>query len=411
MSERSEFVNLANSVLKAETNDFLALTGLAKLDPYWDFRHANLRDVDFRDSDLSGFIFFGADLRGSDFTHAKFDPHSLAGAIIDESTKFPDGAPPKDVKFRDGRDEGPINDYIRPETLQGALQQSSGSISKEVETYFDGNRHTVDPYLADAMRYAVGEGKRLRAHLVREAFGLFSEESRAANRVAMAIEFVHAYTLVHDDLPSMDDDDLRRGKPTIHKKWDEATAILAGNSLHTAAFEILSDSSLKLEANTKVEIIGILSRSIGASGVNKGQILDILAEGASEQLTLEEIVTLQQAKTGAFLTACCEVGAVLGGASKDERNRLVQYGEKIGLAFQIADDLLDVALDRERHEPISTSALANAGKATFVSLLGVKGAKAKALELIDSAKHDLDCFGDRAKGLRELADFIVSRNT
>jgi len=255
-----------------------------------------------------------------------------------------------------------------------------------------------------AMRYALQGGKRLRAFLVIESarlHGIPVEESIAA---AAAVEALHAYSLVHDDLPAMDDDDLRRGQPTVHVKWDEATAILAGDALQTLAFELCCDPMLGAR---RVELVAALAEASGAGGMVLGQALDIAAETAAVPLTLAEITRLQAAKTGALISFSAEAGAILAGA---DRRPLARYAEALGLAFQIADDLLDVTGDPAK----AGKALrkdAEAGKATFVSLLGEAGARARAAELVDEAQAALAPYGARADDLRQAALFVIQRES
>jgi farnesyl diphosphate synthase len=258
--------------------------------------------------------------------------------------------------------------------------------------------------VVQAMRYALQGGKRLRAFLVIEGarlHGIPVEESIAA---AAAVEALHAYSLVHDDLPAMDDDDLRRGQPTVHVKWDVATAILAGDALQTLAFELCCDPMLGAR---RVELVAALAGASGAQGMVLGQALDIAAETAAVPLTLAEITRLQAAKTGALISFSAEAGAILAGA---DRRPLTRYAEALGLAFQIADDLLDVTGDPAK----AGKALrkdAGAGKATFVSLLGEAGARARAAELVDEAQAALAPYGGRAEDLRQAALFAIQRES
>jgi len=258
--------------------------------------------------------------------------------------------------------------------------------------------------VVQAMRYALQGGKRLRAFLVIEGarlHGIPVEESIAA---AAAVEALHAYSLVHDDLPAMDDDDLRRGQPTVHVKWDVATAILAGDALQTLAFELCCDPMLGAR---RVELVAALAGASGAQGMVLGQALDIAAETVAVPLTLAEVTRLQAAKTGALISFSAEAGAILAGA---DRRPLTRYAEALGLAFQIADDLLDVTGDPAK----AGKALrkdAGAGKATFVSLLGEAGARARAAELVDEAQAALAPYGGRAEDLRQAALFAIQRES
>ena len=264
-----------------------------------------------------------------------------------------------------------------------------------------------DGKLADAMRYgALSGGKRLRAFLVLEGADLYRVPLANADRVAAAVECMHAYSLIHDDLPSMDDDDLRRGLPTVHKKWDEATAVLAGDALQTMAFEILASPRTSTDANIRLRLISSLTGAVGASGMVLGQAQDIAAETATVPLTLEQITELQANKTGALFTWSAVAGPVLGNS---DTTTMRNYAEAIGLAFQIADDILDVEGDATKAGKRLQKDQA-AGKATFVSLLGVDGARKKAAELVERACDGLEIFGGTAKNLRDLARFIIDRD-
>ena len=262
-----------------------------------------------------------------------------------------------------------------------------------------------DDVIADGMRYATAGGKRLRGFLVLETAGLFDVPHAQALLAASAVECVHAYSLVHDDLPCMDDDDLRRGQPTVHVKWDEATAVLVGDALQTLAFELLSHPDAG-EDGQRVALVRSLARASGAAGMVLGQAQDIAAETSGRPLSLEEITALQRNKTGRLIEWPAEAGAILGRA---DPTPLTAYARAIGLAFQIADDLLDVEGDAET----AGKALrkdAEAGKATFVSHLGVDGARARAAALVDEAKDALAPYGEKAQVLRGLADYIVARD-
>ncbi len=257
--------------------------------------------------------------------------------------------------------------------------------------------------IAEAMRYGVlSGGKRLRAFLVFESAALFG--AAGALDAAAAVECIHAYSLVHDDLPAMDDDDLRRGKPTIHIKWDEATAVLAGDALQTQAFEILSNMQASTEA--RLALIQSLAHASGAEGMVLGQDLDIDAESAAAPLTLAEITHLQALKTGALIRWSAGAGALLAG--KDPAP-LHAYAEALGNAFQIQDDILDVTgSEAETGKRVQKDA--EAGKATFVTLLGLKGAQSRAAELVAEAVSHLEPFGAQAERLRAAAQYIINRS-
>ncbi len=257
-----------------------------------------------------------------------------------------------------------------------------------------------------AMNYAVlNGGKGLRAFLAIESSTLCGASRTQGLQAAAAIECIHSYSLVHDDLPAMDNDDLRRGKPTVHKKWDEATAILVGDGLQSLAFEILSHQAMHPCAEVRLDLINSLAIASGVNGMVGGQAMDIEAESANKKLDIEEVIQLQNLKTGALITWASEVGPRL---TKQDREPFTQYAKSVGLAFQIQDDILDIIGDSKT----TGKALrkdSGAGKATFVSLLGLDGAKRKANELILQACDSLEQFGERGNQLRELARFAINR--
>ena len=260
--------------------------------------------------------------------------------------------------------------------------------------------------LAEAMRYATNGGKGLRAFLVCESARLHGVVQERYVGPAAAIEAMHAYSLVHDDMPCMDDDDLRRGQPTVHRKWDDATAVLVGDALQALAFELVSHPSCG-SAKVRTDLALNLARAAGAQGMVRGQALDMAAETAADPLTLEEITILQAGKTGALIEWSAMAGAVLAGA---DTAPLRAYAQALGLAFQIADDLLDVEATLEQTGK-ATGKDAMAGKATFVSLLGVDGAKRRAAALVESAEDALAEYGEGAHSLREAARFVISRDS
>ncbi len=262
--------------------------------------------------------------------------------------------------------------------------------------------------LWEAMAYAtLGGGKRLRAFLAVESAAIFDVDRGAALRAGAAAECLHAYSLVHDDLPCMDDDDLRRGKPTAHRAFDEATAVLAGDALQTLAFEILADPATHAEPAVRAELCLGLARAAGAPGMVGGQAVDIAAETAAEPFDLATITRLQALKTGALIRFSAEAGAILG-QDKDARMRLADYAGHLGLAFQIRDDLLDVEGDPQAVGK-GVRKDAGAGKATFVSLLGVEGARRAAADEVGAATAALAPFGPAARWLREAAEFAIQR--
>ena len=263
--------------------------------------------------------------------------------------------------------------------------------------------------LLEAMRYGTEGGKRLRAFMAVEAAQMFGTERYNALRVGAAIECIHGYSLVHDDLPAMDDDDLRRGRPTTHKAFDEATAILAGDALQTVAFTILADPATHENPFVRCSLVAELARASGARGMVGGQMIDIEAEKADAPLSLAETSRLQRMKTGALIEVSCSCGAILGGASAANRRALEFYARDFGLAFQICDDLLDVTGDVEAVGK-AVGKDAGAGKATFVDLLGLEGAQERAKLLTEQAKSHLTPLGERAQVFKDLADHALFRN-
>lgn len=263
-----------------------------------------------------------------------------------------------------------------------------------------------DQPVVQAMRYAAQGGKRLRGFLVLEAARMLGVTQPRAISAAAAVEALHAYSLVHDDMPCMDDDALRRGLPTVHVKWDEATAVLAGDALQTLAFELMADPALG-SAETRIALVAGLARASGAEGMVLGQALDIAAETATHPLTLEKITELQAGKTGALIRFSAEAGAILAGA---DAAPLRAYATALGLAFQIWDDVLDVTGDAV----LTGKAVgkdAAAGKATFVSLLGLDGARARATSLVKQAEIALAPYGGAAQNLIDCARFVISRQS
>jgi len=261
----------------------------------------------------------------------------------------------------------------------------------------------------EAMRYsALAPGKRLRPLLVLASSRLFGVARRSALQVAAAIEMVHAYSLIHDDLPAMDNSDLRRGRPTCHKAFDDATAVLAGDGLLTLAFEALSDPDTHGDPAVRCELIAALARAAGGAGMVGGQMIDLIAE--TRTLDIGAITRLQRMKTGALIAFSCEAGAILAKASHEQRIALRGYAHDLGLAFQIVDDLLDVeGSAEETGKPVGADAAA--GKATFVSILGIERARAQAELLINQAVAHLDLFEQRAELLRQVARFVIDRRT
>lgn len=257
----------------------------------------------------------------------------------------------------------------------------------------------------EAMQYALLGGKKLRGYLVNQSSKLFEIDPSKSIWAACSIEALHAYSLVHDDLPAMDDDDLRRGKPTVHKKWDDATAILTGDALQTLSFQLLTDHRFIVSDAHRLKLAYDLSVASGADGMVLGQALDILAETSDVPLDLDEITRMQRRKTGALIEWSACSGAVMSG---EDPSALLEYSKSVGLAFQIIDDILDVEGD-----PVKVGKRVkkdqNAGKATFVSLLGMDTAKKHSVALIDKANEALMPYGNKAKSLQRLANFVISR--
>jgi farnesyl diphosphate synthase len=293
----------------------------------------------------------------------------------------------------------------------GLLKPALKAIAEDIDKSFDLLLPVPgDPRdrLVEAMRYAtIGGGKRVRPLLVCATASLFGVSREAAVRVGTAIEAIHVYSLIHDDLPCMDNDALRHGKPTVHLAFDDAAAVLAGDALHDFAFEVLSDPATSGDPFTRIELIRTLATASGMNGMCGGQMMDIVAETSS--FDLPTVTRLQQLKTGALLSASVEMGAILGKVPPEGRTHLRGYARDIGLAFQIADDLLDA----EGDEAAAGKALRKdeaQGKETFLSLLGAERAREQARILVDQAIEFLASYGPEADLLRELARFIVERN-
>lgn len=291
--------------------------------------------------------------------------------------------------------------------LDGALDQ----VAEDIDAEFDALLQLPgDPRdnLYEAMRYAaIGGGKRLRPLLLLATAGLFHVDRDVALRVATAIEAIHVYSLIHDDLPAMDDDDLRRGKPTVHKAFDDATAILAGDSLHALAFEILADPATHPDPFIRSELIATLALASGPDGMAGGQMMDLEAEKST--FDLPTVTRLQALKTGALIAASVEMGAILAHVPPEGRVHLRGYARDIGLAFQIADDILDI----EGCEELAGKALHKdeaAGKATFVSLMGLSRAKEQAEALVAQAVEHLASYGSEADLLRAVAHYVTERD-
>jgi farnesyl diphosphate synthase len=295
--------------------------------------------------------------------------------------------------------------------MPSILAEALADVARDVDHLFDQLLAVPDDARAplyQAMRHAaIGGGKRMRPLLTIAASRLFNVDPAAALRVGCAVEAIHVYSLVHDDLPCMDDDDMRRGKPTVHKAFDEAIAVLAGDSLHEIAFELLVDPETHADPFVRVELIEGLARASGPSGMAGGQMMDIAAETSDFDLTA--VTRLQALKTGALIAFSVEAGAILGRLPPEGRGPLRGYARDVGLAFQIADDLLDVEGDEE----LAGKALKKdeaKGKATFVSLMGVERARGQAGMLVDQAIAHLASHGPEADLLRAIARYAVERD-
>ncbi|WP_017668782.1 polyprenyl synthetase family protein [Sandarakinorhabdus sp. AAP62] len=292
-----------------------------------------------------------------------------------------------------------------------SLKPALDAIGKAIDQRFDRLLAVPDDpraRLYEAMRHSViGGGKRMRPLLVVAACDIFQVNREQALRVALAIECIHRYSLIHDDLPCMDNDDMRHGKPTVHKAFDEATAVLAGDCLHDLAFGILADPATHEDPAVRLELVTELAIHSGPAGMAGGQMMDMVAGDVAYDLA--GITRLQQLKTGALIQWCLEAGAIMGRASEASRKSLRGYARDLGLAFQIADDLLDVEGESAKTGK-AVQKDAAAGKATFVSLMGVERARTQANMLIDQAIAHLSAFGPEADLLRAIARFAVERD-
>jgi len=292
--------------------------------------------------------------------------------------------------------------------FQNALIDAAQSVEAELQALIPLSNSPEDQ-VVEAMRYAcLNGGKRLRPFLTLTTAALFDVNKKSALRAAAALEMIHCYSLIHDDLPAMDNDDLRRGKPTVHRRYDEATAILAGDALLTEAFAVLADRETHADPSVRCALVAHLAKASGAHGMVGGQMLDLLAE--NEDLDLPSITRMQRMKTGCLIDYACEAGAILGKASSHMRQALMAYAHDVGLAFQIADDLLDV----EGEAVVVGKAIAkdaDRGKASFVEILGVERARSQANMLIDQAIAHLSVFEGRACLLEAVARFVVDRRS
>lgn len=291
------------------------------------------------------------------------------------------------------------------------LKSSLAQVQQDIDSAFDAYLPVPDDSrarLVEAMRHAtIGGGKRVRPLLVVAVADLYRVDRSAAIAAGCAVEAIHSYSLIHDDLPCMDDDELRHGKPTVHRAFDEATAVLAGDALHALAFDILTQNDVSSDPFVRSELVSVLARASGHEGMAGGQVMDMAAE--EQDYDLRQVTRLQQLKTGALLGASVEMGAILGRVPREGRGHLRAYARDIGLAFQIADDLLDV----EGDEALAGKALrkdGEQGKATFVTLMGAEKAREQARALVDQAVGHLSGHGSDARLLEALARFVVERD-
>jgi len=315
------------------------------------------------------------------------------------------------IKARPDFEPAAAPPFARPDQAS-SLAQALGEAASEVNAALAHLLPTPAPIygrVQEAMRYAlfVG-GKRLRPFLILEGARLFGAPRAQALRAAAAIEMVHTYSLVHDDLPCMDDDDLRRGQPTVHRKFDEATAVLAGDGLLTHAFEVLADGATHPSAEVRCRLISALARAAGGDGMIGGQMMDIVA--ADHKFGPEQVIQLQRMKTGALFEFSCEAGPILGEADADDRRRLRDYARDIGLAFQISDDLIDVTSTAEQAGK-AVGKDQDKGKATLVSIHGVEGARGEAHRLAEHAADLLSTYGPEADDLRALPFMLIDRQS
>ncbi len=321
----------------------------------------------------------------------------MADEAITKARPSPDSARPE-----------PVADSDAALSLANALAEAAAEVNAAMAHLLPAPA-PIYGRVQDAMRYAIFVGgKRLRPFLILEGSRLFGAPKAQALRAAAAIEMVHTYSLVHDDLPCMDDDDLRRGQPTVHRKFDEATAVLAGDGLLTHAFEVLADPATHPAAEIRCQLIAALARAGGSDGMIGGQMMDIAA--ADHSFSADQVIQLQRMKTGALFEFCCEAGPILGEAGADDRRRLRDYARDIGLAFQISDDLIDVTSTAEQAGK-AVGKDQDKGKATLVSIHGVEGARQEALRLAEHAADLLSPYGAEADALRALPFMLIDRQS
>jgi len=295
--------------------------------------------------------------------------------------------------------------YQDVEDLNAALKATGKVLEESLDDLIpdpDGPERRV----IEAMRYASTGGKALRAFLALQSGRLFGVDQEGMARVASSVECVHAYSLIHDDLPAMDDDPMRRGRPATHIQFDEATAILAGDALQSLAFEVIADDDTHADPYVRCELVTGLAHAIGPLGMVGGQMIDL--EGESNDLDIGAITRLHRLKTGALISFACQSGAIMGRASREARHALDAFAHDLGLAFQVVDDLLDVSGDPKiLGKTVGKDAAS--GKATFVSIMGEERARDQAKLLADQAKGHLDVFDQKAKFLREVCGYVIER--
>jgi farnesyl diphosphate synthase len=292
--------------------------------------------------------------------------------------------------------------------LEQRLEETADRVTVALDTLLP-RVQGPESRLMSAMRYAaLGGGKRLRPFLVLETGRIFGVDERCLLRVGAALECIHTYSLIHDDLPCMDDDDMRRGRPTVHIAYDEATAILAGDALLTIAFEILADPQTHADSNIRISLVARLADAAGARGMVGGQMMDMIAQELGDDIAA--VTRMQRLKTGALMSYAVDMGAMMGRASDEARSALSAYAHDLGLLFQITDDILDAEGNAEDVGK-AVGKDADKGKATFVSLLGLEGAKQRVHLLGDQAKQHITMFGTRAHYLNQVVDSIIDRRT